>query len=135
MKCAVWPSTGMQQIPRNTTELHLVRPLSLKKLKQIAKKRKIQTVYCGPSTEKRLRPKTRQWLTDQKIALVIQRTPGRPLAVSLSKMLSVAEMCRDHRSFREIQKTTGIAKSTAHYWVSQAKRHKIRFAGKTIFLQ
>lgn len=134
MKCAVWPKTPLQQIPLNTTELHLVRPLGLKKLKEILAKRKIKAVSYSESTAKRLKEKTKKFLAGHAITLRILNQAGRPLSATLEKMLSVAEMARDHRSFREIESTTRIPKSTCHYWIRYAKRQKIRDKGKTLFL-
>ncbi|MFH0955096.1 MAG: hypothetical protein V1777_03245 [Candidatus Micrarchaeota archaeon] len=135
MKCAVWPNTALRQIPLNTTELHLVRPLSLKKLSEITAKRKIKAVSYSESTAKRLKAKTKEFLANHSILLSVSNQAGRPLSATLEKMLSVVEMVRDHRSFREIQDTTGIAKSTCHYWIRHAKRQKIRDNGKTLFLR
>lgn len=135
MKCAVWPKTVLTQIPLNTTELHLVRPLGLKKLKEILSKRKIAAISYSESTAKRLKEKTKKFLAEKSIALKISNQAGRPLSATLEKMLSVAEMVRDHRPFREIESTARVPKSTAHYWIRYAKRQKIRDKGKTLFLQ
>lgn len=135
MKYSIWPNANLNQIAKETNELHLVRPIALKKLQLLCLKRPIQRISCSQSCLKRLKPKTKKWLEEKGISIEVQQKRGRPLKTSLRKMLVVIELAKDHRSYREIERTLEVPKSTAHYLVRYAQRDKIKRNGSTVFLE
>jgi hypothetical protein len=135
VKYSVWPDSNLNRIARETTELHLVRPLSFKKIRLFCEKRPIQKISCSPSCFQRIKPKTRNWLEEKGIGIEIQGKRGRPLKTSLPKMVVVVELAKDHRSYREIEKNLHVPKSTAHYLVKYAQRDRVKKNGSTVFLE
>ncbi|MBU0636223.1 hypothetical protein KKE06_04320 [Candidatus Micrarchaeota archaeon] len=134
MKYSVWPQTKMNRIPKGTREIHLVRPLAMKKIQTICEKRPIENISCSQSCFKRLKTKTKKWTEQQNIRLDIQQHAGRPLKIPLKKMARVIELVKDHRTYREIEESTSVPKSTAHYLIRYAQRDKIKQNGSTVFL-
>lgn len=134
MKYSVWPETNAKKIPAEATELHLARPLGLKKLQALCANRPIEKVSCSDSSFRRLKSKTMEWLKKQGIEIQVQAKSGRPLKIPLHKMQEVVELVKDHRSYREIEKTLEVPKSTAHYLVRYAHRDRIKQNGTTVFL-
>lgn len=135
MKYCIWPNANLNQIAKETDKLHLVRPIAFKKIREICLKRPVQTISCCPSCFARLKGKTKQWLEEKGIGIKIQQKRGRPLSTPLRKMLAVIELAKDHRSYREIEKTLDVPKSTAHYLVKYAQRDRIKKNGSTVFLE
>jgi hypothetical protein len=135
MKCSVFPGMAIGSIPKDIDEIHLVRPVKASLLGQIIEKRKIGKVSCSKSTFARLRKKHKRLLEEKGIGLVVENAAGRPIGIGMQKMLSVAEMVRDHRSYREIERTLGVPKSTVHYFAKTAQRAKIKSIGKILHLQ
>lgn len=135
MKCAVYENTELRQLPVDVTELHLARPIAAKKLKEFLEKRNIVAVCCSDSTAKRLKKKHFDSLSEKGIQLQIEQRRGRPIQLDLKKLQLVLEMVHDNRSLREIEKTTGIPKSTVHYLVKYADRGKIKSGNKIVYLK
>ncbi len=135
MKYSIWPNSNLNQIAKETSELHLVRPIAFKKLELLCTKRPIQKVSCSKSCLARIKPKTKKWLEEKGISVQVQQKRGRPLKTPLRKMLVVIELAKDHRSYREIEKTLDVPKSTAHYLVKYAQRDRIKKNGSTVFLE
>ncbi len=135
MKFVVYPKTEARQLPANTTAVHLARPVSAKKLCELLEKHGIESVSCSESTAKRLKPKQLNELQKRGITLEIEKRAGKPLQIDLKKMQAILEMVHDHKSLREIEKTTGVPKSTVHYLVKYADRGKIKDAGRIVYLK
>ncbi len=135
MKVCIWPMTKMRDIPLDTMEAHLARPVSKKLLEELITKRPIHTVTFSKSTFVRLRDKTIEYLEKHRIKMFIHHNPGKPLQTPLEQILDVVERVKDHQSLRKIEKATGIPKSTVHYLVKYAKRTKAKKGHKSVHLR
>lgn len=135
MKCAVDEKTNINKIPKDTTEIHLVRPIKKNFLIEIIKTKPIQKISLSESCYKRIPKKTRDWLKEKKIELLIERRMGRPLNISMEKMLEIIELRKDYQSIREIEKITAVPKSTIHYLIKYATRAKIKKGQTIIYLK
>lgn len=135
MRLVVYPDTETKRLPAEANALHLARPVSAKKLCEILEKRGIESVSCSQSTAKRLKPKHLSELQKHGITIEIEKRSGKPLQIDLKKMQAILEMVRDHRSMREIEKATGVPKSTAHYLVKYADRGKIKNGNRVVYLK
>ncbi len=110
-------------------KVHFSRPPKISELK--AALAGTGQVFMPDSTFKRLSTKARKMLDAKGTEVVIESAAGRPISLPMEKILQVAELHRDERTFREIEQITGIPKSTCHYLVKYAQRQKIR-AGKGV---
>ncbi|MBS3061807.1 MAG: hypothetical protein J4215_04465 [Candidatus Diapherotrites archaeon] len=135
MKICIWPNTSLRQIPLDTMEIHLARPISRKKITEIINKRPIHTVTLSKSTFVRINEKTLDFLEKRKIKTFIHNNPGKPLQIPLEQIIDVIERVKDHQSLRKIEHITGIPKSTVHYLVKYAKRTKAKKGNKPIHLR
>ncbi len=135
MKFAIYAGTDIKRLPANASALHLARPVSAKKLCELLEKRDIESVSCSGSTAKRLKQKHFAELEKRGISLEIEKRAGKPLQIDLKKMQAILEMVHDHRSLREIEKTTGVPKSTVHYLVKYADRGKIKDGNRVVYLK
>jgi len=52
--------------------------------------------------------------------------PGRPIAQDPEKMKKALALYKSGFSYREIEKKTGLPKSSVHYLIKKAKRNKIK---------
>lgn len=135
MKCAVTDKTNITKIPRDITEIHLVRPIKKEKLEELFSSRQIKSITASDSCIKRLTPRARQRIKEAGVELQIERRRGRALNVSLEKMLEIIELRKDFQSIREIEKVTGVPKSTIHYLLKYADRGKIKKGSTVIYLK
>ncbi len=92
------------------------------------------TIYMPDSTFRRLSAKARKLLDAKGAEVVIEEARGRPISLPMEKILEVVELHRDDRTYREIERITGIPKSTCHYLVRYAERRKLRKEGKVLYL-
>ena len=83
---------------------------------------------------RRLSAKARRLLDSSGAEVVIEQARGRPISLPMEKIIEVAELHRDERTFREIEGITGIPKSTCHYLLKYAQRQKIGSGGKVVYL-
>lgn len=135
MRFVVYPWTELRQLPADADALHLARPVAAKKLAEFLEKREIASVSCSSSTARRLKPRHLKLLEDAGVQLQIEKRAGKPIQIDLKKMQLVLEMVHDHRTLREIEKTTGVPKSTVHYLVKYADKGKIKDGNKVVYLK
>jgi len=136
MKYAVYPETSVGSIPRDASALHLVRPIPLKKLGDLIERCPgVNDLFLPKSCDKRLPEKTKKWLKEKGIALRLDSKKGRAIEVPLEKVGQLTEWRRDAKSYREIEKELGVAKSTAHYLVKYAARTKIKKGNQIVYLK
>jgi hypothetical protein len=135
MKYAIDIDTRISSIPRDTEEVHLVRPIKIHKLDELLSTRNIKQVSMSESCFKRLPEKTKQKFKEQGIELVTSGKRGRALDISLEQMLEIIELRKDYQSIREIEKLTRVPKSTIHYLLKYAKRSKIKKGKNVIYLK
>ncbi len=135
MKSIVYASTDWKQLPLETNAVHLARPIAAKKLAKILEKRGIESVSCSESTARRFKKKHMELLQAHGISLQIEKRAGKPLQIDLKKMQLILEMVHDKRSLREIEKASGVPKSTVHYLIKYADRGKIKDGNKTLYLK
>ncbi len=136
MKIAVHSLASARSIPKETEEIHLVRPMKRKDAEEIIKKcPQLKKVSLSKSCLQRLPEKTKNLFREKGIELVIENRAGRAIGIDLEKMLHVIEMRKDFQPFREIESITGIPKSTAHYLVKYARREKVKKGSNIVYLK
>jgi hypothetical protein len=135
MKCAITEFTEIEKVPKDITEIHLVRPIKKEKLDALLNKCRITKISLSTSCLKRLPSKAQKKIKEKGIQLSIEKRRGRALDFPLEKMLQMIEMRKDYQSIREIEKVTGIPKSTVHYLLKYADRGKIKKGSTVIYLK
>lgn len=134
MKYAVYNFTKIEDIPKNVNALHLVRPISKKKIMKILNEcNEIKKITMSESTMKRMK-KSINMLKEKNIELRLESNRGRAIEVPLEKLRDAIEMRKDLRPLREIEETLHIPKSTIHYLIKYAKRNKIKARNKVVYL-
>ncbi len=135
MQYAIRENTPVASLPKDLGEIHLVRPISSKKIAMILQQcPHIETVGAASSVEKRLSPKARELLQKHRIHLKRNHKAGRALNIDLEKVRLIVDLRKDFLSVREIETKTGVPKSTIHYLLKKAKREKIRKGKNIIYL-
>ena len=130
VKIAVYPTTSAAS-GSSADNIHLVRPVKLALLEKMLAGKSNGSISMSPSTMKRLPKKARALLEKRNLRVEIEKHQGRSLSDG-EKLKDVVEMRRDFRSYREIEKSLGIPKSTVHYLIKYAKRSKLK-KGKDVF--
>ncbi len=135
MQYAIREHTPISTLPKDLSEIHLVRPISAKKMAAVLVQcPNISYVGASSSVEKRLAPKTRDVLQKHRILVKRNHRPGRALNVDLEKIRLIADLRKDFLSMREIEAKTGVPKSTIHYLLKKAKRQKIHKGKNVIYV-
>ena len=101
---------------------HLTRALSLHEIKKITCK----TISCSPSTFNRLSKRVKSYLSQNKYKIKIETNKGKPLQNNPKIILRCIKLYRSGKSLRNIEKETGVAKSTIHYLIKYARKTKIK---------
>ena len=135
MKYAITESTNVENIPRDTAEIHLVRPIKWDKIQILTTRCPIKTITLSTSCLKRLPRKTQKRLKDRGISLAIEKRRGRAIDIPMEKMLQIIELRKDYQTVREIERLTGVPKSTVHYLVKYADRGKIKKGSNVVYLK
>lgn len=136
MIAAVSPGSKLGDVPADAAELHLVRPVKSELISGILRKcSSLEKISLSKSCLRRMPVQSRQLLQHKGIALVEQNRPGRPIGLPLQKMLHALEMRKDHQTLREIERVTGIPKSTVHYLQRYAQRTKIKNGKNIVYLK
>lgn len=113
-------------------KVHFSRPPRTSELAKALEKTSV--VYMPRSCFTRLSTKARKLLDEKGTGVMIEEARGRPIALPMEKILEVAELHKDHRTYRQIEQITGIPKSTAHYLVKYAERQKLKKGGKVVYV-
>jgi hypothetical protein len=136
MLYAIRAHTPVSTIPSDIERIHLVRPISTKKIKAILSRcPSILEIGASVSVEKRLAPDAVQLFKKKGIPIVRAHRAGRALHMDLETIRKIAELRKDHLSMRDITKRTGVAKSTIHYLLKRAKRTKVKKGKHVIYVQ
>ena len=135
MKVAVSEETDVKKVPKETTEIHLVRPIKKEDLDFLLKSRPIRKISLSESCLKRLPVKAQRKIKERGIELGIEKRRGRALDLNMDQMLQIIEMRKDYQSIREIEKVMNIPKSTIHYLLKYADRGKIKTNGNIMYLK
>jgi len=135
MKYSITEETNIDSIPRDTAEIHLVRPIKLEKLLALAARCPIREITLSTSCLKRLPKKTQKKLKEKGINFGVEKRRGRAIDIPMDKMLQIIELRKDYQTVREIEKITGIPKSTVHYLIKYADRGKIRKGANVVYLK
>ncbi|MCX6801258.1 MAG: hypothetical protein NTZ73_03650 [Candidatus Diapherotrites archaeon] len=135
MKYAVSNNTEVEKIPRDTEEIHMTRPIKSKTLKKLLEKCHINMITLSNSCFQRLSPKTRKIANEKGAQFAIEKKRGRAISIPLKTLLYIIELKRDYQSIREIERLTGIPKSTVHYLIKYAKRVKVKKGKEIIYLK
>jgi len=133
---SVLPGMALKDIPKEATQLHFVRPIKKELLEKILKKcGGLRQATLSKSCLARMPKKNIALIRKKGIAIGTETRAGRPISVPLEKMQQALEMRKDYQSLREVEKVTGISKSTVHYLEKYAQRAKIKNKGKVIYLK
>ena len=133
---SVLPGMALKDIPKEATQLHFVRPIKKELLEKILKKCSgLKQATLSKSCLARMPKKNIALIRKKGIAIGTETRAGRPISVPLEKMQQALEMRKDYQSLREVEKVTGISKSTVHYLEKYAQRAKIKNKGKVIYLK
>jgi len=135
MKYAITEHTNIDSIPKDTTEIHLVRPIKWDNLNTLITKCPIKTITISTSCLKRLPSKTQKRLKDKGIIIGLEKRRGRAIDLPMDKMLQIIQLRKDYQTVREIEKITGIPKSTVHYLLKYADRGKIKKGQNVVYLK
>jgi len=135
MKYSITEDTDIEKIPKDTTEIHLVRPIKKDKLISLVTRCPIKTITLSTSCLKRLPTKTQKKLKEKGITLGIEKRRGRAIDIPMEKMLQIIELRKDYQTVRDIEKITGIPKSTVHYLIKYADRGKIKKGANVVYLK
>ncbi len=130
--------TGMplKDIPKEATQLHFVRPVKKELVEKILKKCKgLRQATMSKSCLARMPKKNIAMLKKKGVVVEIETRAGRPISVPLEKMQQALEMRKDYQSLREVEKVTGISKSTVHYLEKYSQRAKIKNGKRVIYLK
>ncbi len=106
---------------------HLTRALSLTEIKKLPCK----TFSCSKSTLNRFSKKVKIFLKENNYHIIIEKHSGKPLSNNPKNILNAIKLHRQGKSLRNIEKETGIKKSSVHYLIKKAKKTKIK-KGKVI---
>ncbi|AJF60846.1 MAG: hypothetical protein J4224_02580 [Candidatus Diapherotrites archaeon] len=134
MKFSVNSSSNISSIPADAGEIHFSRPVKKSIVEKLLKKCRIKKVSFSSSTAKRISSKVKKLLQEKKVELIEEKNSGRPLSTDPKKISEIVELHRDFRPYREIEKTLGIPKSTAHYLIKYADRNKVKQGKQVVYL-
>ncbi len=133
---SVFPRMTLKDVPKEATQLHFVRPIKKELLEKILKKcGGLKQITLSKSCLVRMPKKNIALLEKKGIAIGTEARAGRPISIPLEKMQQALEMRKDHQSLREVEKVTGISKSTVHYLEKYAQRTKIKNEKRVIYLK
>lgn len=130
------PRNAVETVSRDSESMHFVRPPKKRHIIAILQKcGRLKKISMSKSCFSRMPEKNRALLTEKGIEIEIAVRQGRPISVPLKKMQHAMEMRKDYQTLREIERVTGIAKSTVHYLEKYAQRTKIKNGNKIIYLK
>ena len=109
---------------KTKSKVHLVRPVRTKEYEKYFSEKK--ELFMPKSTFERLAEKVKAILFRKKVKVIYERLPGRPIAQDHEKMKKALALYKSGFSYREIEKKTGLPKSSVHYLIKKAKRNKIK---------
>jgi len=133
---SVLPGMPLKDVPKEAEQLHFVRPMKKKSIEAVLKKcAALKSVSMSKSCTKRMPEAGLKLLREKGIRIESASRQGRPISVPLTKMQHVLEMRKDYQSLREVERVTGISKSTVHYLEKYAQRAKIKNGNKVIYLK
>jgi hypothetical protein len=135
MKCAVSDETDVRKIPKDTSEIHLVRPIKKENLDFLLINRPIRKISLSSSCIKRLPKKAQQKIRERGIELTIEKRRGRAIDIPLEMLMEIIELRKDYQSIRDIEKITDVPKSTIHYLLKYADRGKIKKGDNVMYLK
>ncbi|MCR4369328.1 MAG: hypothetical protein NUV67_05480 [archaeon] len=90
--------------------------------------------YLPKSAHQRIGKKVAAAIEKAGAKIFLENARGRPIGIEMAKLMEIVELHRDHRTFREIEKITGVSKSTSHYLIKYAQRQKIRGKKGIVYL-
>jgi len=111
---------------------HLSRPLTFEDMKKLVTVKKKYTM--SKSTYERLGKSTKEFLSKRKVKIDFVSKAGRPISSNIETIKKVLELHNAGFSVRKIESKLKIPKSTIHYLIKKAKRNKIKYNGKSVFL-
>ncbi len=135
MKVAVSEETDVKKTPKDTTEIHLVRPINKEDFDFLLKNRPIQKISLSQSCLKRLPIKAQKKIKERGIEISLEKRRGRAIDLTMEQMMEIIELRKDYQSIRDIAKVMDVPKSTIHYLLKYADRGKIKNGSNIIYLK
>jgi len=136
LKCSVTTDTIIKNVPAECSEIHLVRPINDDRIFELLKRcRQLGKITLSKSCLKRLPAKSKKMFKEKKISLEIDSRKGRSIELDFATINKIIELAKDEQSFREIERVTGVPKSTVHYLIKYADRGKIRNGKNILYLK
>ena len=135
MKIAISEDTDVKKIPKDTVEIHLVRPIKKEDLDFLLKNRPVKKISLSSSCLKRLPKKAQAKIKERGIELSVEKRRGRALDLTMEQMLEIIELRKDYQSIRDIEKVMDIPKSTIHYLLKYADRGKVKNGQNIMYLK
>ena len=133
MKNIIYSEREIGKVMADSEAIIFARPLKAKGLLKLLKRcRKLKTICLSKSCEKRLSDKVRKIISEKGISLHRESHRGRAIEIEMPLMKKIAEMRKDYRPLREIEKILGVPKSTIHYLERHSKKEKIK-KGHTVY--
>ncbi|HLC92258.1 MAG TPA: hypothetical protein VJH23_00970 [archaeon] len=114
-------------------KIHFSRPPTAAQVKSALRAGHAK-IFMPASSFTRISARARKLLESSNAEVIIESSRGRPIEIGVDKLMQIIELHRDNRTFRQIEQSTGIPKSTVHYLVKYAERQKLRKGGKIVYL-
>lgn len=96
----------------------------------------LKKISLSNSCFNRLPLKAKKLLKGHGIEFEIDSRKGRALSIGLEKVREIFELSKkDRQSLREIERITGVPKSTVHYLLKYADRGKIKKGNAILYLK
>ncbi len=135
MYFAIREKTVVGSIPTDAEKIHLVRPISTKKIKEILSRcTHLQIISASASVQKRMRPEAKSFIQKKNIKMEHAHRAGRALNLDLQKIKEIVDLKKDFLSIRKISQKTGVPKSTIHYLLKKAKRLKVKKGKQVVYV-
>ncbi len=133
---AVYPGSRLSDFPAESEALHFVRPVKRELLAGLLRKcQNAKRVTLSKSCLARMTDSCKRLLQESGVAVQIEKRQGRAISLPLPKMLHALEMRKDFQPLREIERVTGVPKSTIHYLARYSKRAKVKNGKRIIYLK
>ncbi|MEK6973248.1 MAG: hypothetical protein AABW72_04385 [archaeon] len=136
MKNIIYCEKDIGGVMPGSDAIIFARPIKAKALLKLLKKcRHLSKVCASKSCEQRLSSKVKKILSEKGISIHKESHRGRAIEIDMADIKKIAELRKDYRPLREIERILGVPKSTIHYLERHSKKEKIKKGNKVIYLK
>ncbi|PIU20876.1 MAG: hypothetical protein COT15_05265 [Candidatus Diapherotrites archaeon CG08_land_8_20_14_0_20_34_12] len=136
MRNIIYCEKDIANVMPDSDAIIFARPIKAKALMKLLKKCKhLKKICASKSCEQRLSSKVKKILSKEGISIHRESHRGRAIEIDMNDMKKIAEMRKDYRPLREIEKILGVPKSTIHYLERHSKKEKIKKGNKIYYLK